>query len=170
MNVLRSTTRLEWWLLPWLLLLSSCALPTQEGSTGMSSSETPSPFEEMLSGFERCDFRDVYLDLETGKPVHPYLLERGLEPCEISDELAYFCIDEEFHGLPVSRLMVPASTFDLHGLFIDLPLAQARSISKARLGSEFREDQDSADGKAPELLPDPQDPNRSVLMCNQKAV
>ena len=37
-----------------------------------------SAFEEMLSGFRQCQFKDVYVDLFTKKPVHPFLLERKL--------------------------------------------------------------------------------------------
>lgn len=153
----------------WLLALAGCASAHHEIEIQPSGHEAETTFERMLSGFEHCSFDRVYLDPETGAPAHPYLAERDLKPCEIIDEMAYFCVDENFHGLPVSKLMIPASTFDLHAIFIDLPLDEARKISRDHFGSDFHESHNSREGNTPELIENPNDRDKSILSCNQKA-
>lgn len=126
-------------------------------------------FEEMLAGFEICQFKDVYVDIFTKKPVHPYFVERQLSPCEIKDDMAIFCINESYYGLPVYRLMIPAGTFDVHAIYVDLPIDRARKSVRPKFGTEYRSSTKSDDGERPVLLSDPADSKKSILMCKSRS-
>ncbi len=126
-------------------------------------------FEEMLSGFDQCQFKDVYIDLITKKPVHLYFLERELQPCEIKEGMAYFCLTERYYGLPVYKLMVPSGTFDIHAMYIALPINESRNMIRKKFGTEYRESGLSDIGEKPVLLANPNDPNKSILMCDPRS-
>lgn len=126
-------------------------------------------FEEMLSGFDRCQFKDVYIDLITKKPVHSYFLERRLDPCEIKEDMAYFCLNERFYRLPIYKLMVPAGTFDIHAIYIGLPINESRNIIRKKFATEYRKSRLSDIGEEPELLADPDDSSKSILMCDPRS-
>jgi len=51
------------------------------------------------------------------------------------------------------------------GLHLDLPVEDARRVLKIALGSEFRASARSRRGEAAELLADPSDPVKSLLLC-----
>lgn len=84
--------------------------------------EENSDFEKMLSGFYKCEFKGVYLDLETGQPMHSYFIDRGLKPNEIVHYLAHYHVVEKFYSLPVSEIYIPASTYSSVIIVIDAPL------------------------------------------------
>lgn len=125
-------------------------------------------FEDMLSGFATCRFEDVYVDIFSKKPVHAYFVERNLQPTDMNKDFAYFDVRENFFGLPVYKLMIPAGSFNIHAIFIDLPIHRAREIAKGRLGTEYRTGQRSDIGEQPVLLTDPGRPDKSVLTCNPR--
>ena len=125
-------------------------------------------FEDMLSGFDKCQFEDVYVDIFSKKPVHAYFVERNLQPTDSNKDFAYFNVKENFYGLPVYKLMIPAGTFNIHAIFIDLSINRAREIVKGRFGTEYRPGERSDSGDQPALLTDPAHPNKSVLTCNPR--
>lgn len=126
-------------------------------------------FEEMLSGFDRCEFKDVYVDIFSKKPVHAYFTERNLEPTRIEKDMAFFHLRERFFELPVYKLMIPAGTFDVHAIYIDLPIERARQIVKMKFGTEFIRGKLSDAGEQPMLVTDPAHPNKSILTCNPRS-
>lgn len=158
----------------WLLALSivfvlcaGCRGPEAVANDTKNLSVTP--FEEMLEGFAYCKFKDLYLDLRTQEPVHRYFSERNLKPYKIQKGFAYFKVNEKFYGLPVIELMIPASTFDIHALWIDLPIEIARDKMNVFFGGEFRPNKLSDDGERPYLIADPSKPTKSVFTCNTRA-
>ena len=87
----------------------------------------------------------------------------------MKEGFAYFCLNEYFHGLPVYELMIPAETFDIHAIFIDMPINKARKIALKKFGSEYRKSQLSDEGEEPVLLMDPKNSSKSVLTCNERS-
>ena len=143
--------------------LTVCALAL------FSNQALSASFEEMLSGFNTCQFRNVYVDIITKTHAHSYFLDKKMSPCEIKDGMAYFCIKENFHGLPVYKLMIPAGTFDIHAIYIDMPLSKVRKFMKNKFGSEYRKSELSDNGEQPVLIDDPKDLNKSIFMCNPRS-
>lgn len=133
-----------------------CVLPIKAQAT---------TFEEMHQGFMHCELGGVYLDVLTKKPMHSYFTERNMKPYKILDGFAYYKVKEKLYHLPVDEVAIPASTFAVYSLFINLPLPQARKIIKDRFGSEFRPNKVSRDGLRPELIQDEKRPKRSVMVC-----
>lgn len=129
---------------------------------------TPVSFEQAVAGFPGCDLPGLYIDLETGQPASPYFAQHGLAPCETTDKLTTYCIKERFHGLPVVRMAIPNTTFPVFALYFDADLATARKSLKRALGSEFKASGKSRDGIVPELLADPKDGKRSILVCTKE--
>lgn len=87
-----------------------------------AGAEENSDFENMLSGFYKCEFEGVYLDLETGLPIHSYFIDRGLKPKKIEHYLAHYHVSENFHELPVSEIYIPADTLSAVIIVIDASL------------------------------------------------
>ncbi|WP_449467466.1 hypothetical protein [Stenotrophomonas humi] len=127
--------------------------------------------EQALQGFSNCRLHDFYRDGDPPEPVNPYFRERSLLiPCEVdaAAEIAYFCVKDSFHGLPVDRIEMPSSTAAFsQGLHFTVPVEQARAVLLRTLGSDFARSAASDEGNAPELVEIPEDPQRSALLCIQ---
>jgi hypothetical protein len=148
-------------------------LPTTSAtsSTVDKSSKNEKPnlttFDEMLAGFTKCDFPNVYIDGYTGKPAHSYFIERNMKPCEIQEMLAVYCVEDYFNGIPVKKIAIPRDTWPIHALYFDSNLVETRRLLKRKLGSEFRLSQLSKSGQAPELISNPDDKKKSILICTR---
>lgn len=125
-------------------------------------------FAEATAGFDRCRLGALYVDEGSQVPQSPYL--KALEPkrCDRDNVLATYCINEKFHGLTVTRLAVPKTTLPVFALYIDAPLEDARRALKRSMGSDFRASPESSQGARPELMEDPDDADRSVLICTRQ--
>lgn len=73
----------------------------------------------------------------------------------------------DLHGLPISGFLIPSSTFEVHALFVDTPIANARRLTHNAYGSEFSDEQKHDAGLAPLLLRDPNNPKRSIIDCTK---
>ena len=128
----------------------------------------PIAFSNLVAGIQDCKFEGWYIDPQTGMAAHEYFLDRDMTPCEMDSEndIAYFCVDESYHGIDVSRIEMQLSTAEMaRGLHFDLPVEDARRILKRELGSEFRANARSERAESAELLADPNDRAKSVFLC-----
>jgi len=133
--------------------------------TCMQLAGCASPFETMWQGLATCELDDLHLDSESGAPVHPQLAK--YTPDKVSDGFAWYKVHEELHGLPIVGFLVPASTFEVHALFVDTPIANARRLTHNAYGSEFADEALHDEGEAPLLLRDPNNPKRSIIDCTR---
>ncbi len=149
--------------------LLACSDAAPSAQTHVAAATTS--LEQALQGFSNCRLHGFYRDGDPPEPVNPYFRERGLlSPCEVDDtaEIAYFCVKDSFHGLPVDRIEMPSSTAAFsQGLYFTVPVEQARAVLLRALGSEFARSAASDEGNAPELMEVPEDPQRSALLCIQ---
>ena len=140
-------------------------VPVRSSATRTQSS---SDFEDLLSGLQECKFKDFHLD-SAGRPVHKYFVNRDLSKCGQDDaaELAFVCVQENYHGIPVYMIEMPLSTAPLsRGIHFDLPIEKARAVLKKEVGSEFRETDEGLAGLAPILYENSKDKRRSALICS----
>ncbi|MGL5949258.1 MAG: hypothetical protein ACRCYV_09550 [Aeromonas sp.] len=124
-----------------------------------------SPFETLWQGLPTCELPALYLDAQTQQPAHP-LLARYM-PYKVADGFAWYRVHESWHGLPVSGFLLPTSTFEVHALFIDAPLANARQQVLAVYGQAFADEGLHLEGRAPLLMRDPDNSKRSILDCTR---
>ena len=157
-----------------VVLLASATLPgcgsDQVGKmpTGpVAPTQPPSLFEQATQGFTTCDLGDLFVDEYTNTTSNPYLLTIEDRRCDVSETLVTYCIDEQFHGLDVTRLAVPSTTLPVFALYFDADLEEGRSTLMARLGKDFRESTNSRLGVEPELVQDPADDSASILICTK---
>ncbi|MGL4793812.1 MAG: hypothetical protein ACRC23_08825, partial [Aeromonas jandaei] len=78
---------------------------------GLQLTGCATPFERMWQGLATCDFNDLYIDGETGRPANLQL--NNYTPYKVSDGFAWYKVHEELHGLPVVGFIVPASSFEV---------------------------------------------------------
>lgn len=127
-----------------------------------------SPFERMWQGMAQCEFDDLYLDPASATPASPLLA--NYRPWKVEEGLAWYRVNEHFHDIPVSGFVVPASTFDVHLLFIPLPLDEARREFAHYFGSDFSDVRPYREGRAPLLTRNRDDLDTSVLDCTREEV
>jgi hypothetical protein len=131
-----------------------------------SSGAAKNEFETMLDGFPICQLKDVYIPLDEKDPKHPFFSRHNLSPYKIKEGFAYFRLTEiTYYGLPVTEIMIPASTWGVMAITFDAPLPKARAHFLKVFGSEFRSTELSENGTAPELQEDLDVPGRSILAC-----
>lgn len=123
------------------------------------------PFEEMWQGLATCELDRLHLDSESGVAADPRL--NAFKPDKISDGFAWYKTHQELHGLPITGFLIPSSTFEVHALFVDTPIANARRLTHNAYGSEFSDEQKHDAGLAPLLLRDPNNPKRSIIDCTR---
>ncbi|MGY3941445.1 hypothetical protein [Aeromonas tecta] len=123
------------------------------------------PFERMWQGLATCDLDHLYLDSESGEASDPQL--KTFTPYKTTDGFAWYKTHQELHGLPITGFLVPASTFEVHALFVDTPIANARRLTHNAYGSEFTDEEKHNRGEAPLLLRDPNNPKRSIIDCTK---
>ncbi|MGY3870284.1 hypothetical protein ACW5W4_12210 [Aeromonas crassostreae] len=139
--------------MPMLLLLS---LPLAGCST---------PFERLWEGVAECEFDGLSLDADTLKPGHPDLA--GFTPYKVNNGFAWYRTRTQLGELPISGFLIPTSTFEVHALFIDAPIANTRQLLLERYGDDFSDEARHQAGEAPLLLRDPNNPKRSILDCTR---
>lgn len=128
----------------------------------------PDSTATLFDGLLDCQPKGWYLNAESGRPANPYLARHTPEPCERDEEfgIAYFCVNADFHGLPVSRVVAHLGTAPTPiGILIDLPLDQARARARRSLGSDFPDDARSQRGERPKLVPQGDNAQKSQLIC-----
>jgi hypothetical protein len=129
-----------------------------------SSGAAKNEFETMLDGFPTCQLKDVYI--EEKDPKHPFFSRHNLSPYKIKEGFAYFRLTGiTYYGLPVTEIMIPASTWGVIAITFDAPLPKAQAHFLKVFGSEFRNSEESENGTAPELQEDLDVPGRSILVC-----
>lgn len=122
-----------------------------------------SSFEQMWAGMAECRFDGLYLDPISGQPGNPALAR--YHPWKVEEGLAWYRTKETFHQIPISGFVVPAAGFDVHLLFIALPLDEARQAFLRHVGSEFSDVRAYRDGHTPLLTRNRLDLATSVLDC-----
>lgn len=117
--------------------------------------------EQQFAGLANCSIENLYLDASDHQPRGQYFIERHLQPCEL-DETARYCVDEHFHGLSVSAVMIPyRGPFSVHALYFKESVANVRQ----RLGPSF-----FGDGRQrPLLIEDRHNSGSSVLYCDPQS-
>ena len=123
------------------------------------------PFETMWQGVATCDLDELHFDSERGEASPPQL--NTFKPYKTTDGFAWYKTDQELHGLPIHGFLIPTSTFDVHALFVDTPIDNARRLTHNAYGSEFADEQKHNLGEAPLLLRDPNNPKRSIIDCTR---
>lgn len=156
------------------VLLLSAALPgcsrdqvDKRPAVPVAPTTLPSLFEQATQGFTTCDLDDLFIDEYTQTTSNPYLRTIEDRHCDVSETLVTYCIDEQFHGLEVTRLAVPRTSLPVFALYFDADLEEGRSMLMARFGKDFRESMNSRLGVEPELARDPADASASVLICTK---
>ena len=105
------------------------------------------PVREDVAGLATCELDTLHLDIETGRPANPQLAM--YTPDKVSEGFAWYKVHQELHGLPIVGFLVPASTFEVHALFVDTPIANARRLTHNAYGSEFSDERLHDEGMAP---------------------
>lgn len=141
--------------------------PSARSESGPRHSGLPL-FGEAVAGFSRCELSGMYIDPVSGEAEHPFFTKNQLRPCKVTEHLAFYCLEEQFHGLPVTQLAIPSGNFPVFALYFDAKLTRAREVMKRELGSDFRPSQGSTEGSVPELVVDPDRADRSVLICTKE--
>jgi hypothetical protein len=121
--------------------------------------------EDLFDGIETCEFNNVYYDVKKKTNLHPYFMERNLRPNRIENSLAFYDIEDKFHGLPVVQIIIPV-TFNIHGLVLDASLSESRSKFEMIYGEVFERNERSV-GKKPVLESIKNRPNQSFFGCDE---
>lgn len=117
--------------------------------------------EEQYPNFFSCK-TDTYIDRVSGTVHGDYFLERNLLPCKQDGSVAEFCIKDSFHGLPVTKIMIPNS-FSVLAFYIDLPLSEVKKTLKEKLNFNVKEINSYTE---PTIVSDGK--NKSILMCDSE--
>jgi len=117
--------------------------------------------DQQYSGFFKCE-TDTYMDQLTGRAHGRYFEERKLKPCKINDEVASFCVNDSYQGLPISRIDIP-NNFSLVLFRIDKKIEYVRNYlrvkNKIKLGSE-------QNFTKPYIMKDPDNRNKTLIICD----
>ena len=123
----------------------------------------------LLDALPTCALDGWYIDQQTDRPAHPWLAANAPRPCrkDEENEIATFCVQGQWKGLPVEEVILPTMTFvSFRGARIGLPLEKARSIARQHLRQDFPGGAAYEAGREPKLLADPEDAQRSWLLCS----
>ncbi|NBF10248.1 hypothetical protein [Pseudomonas sp. Fl4BN1] len=117
--------------------------------------------EQQFAGIAHCSMENIYLDASDHQPRGEYFSERQLQPCKL-DEAARYCVDDQYHGLTVSAVMIPyRGPFSVHALYLKDSVDSVRQ----HLGGAF-----FGDGRErPLLIEDRHNPGSSVLYCDPQS-
>ena len=138
-----------------------------DSASGTDKNEYSS-FERMLSGFSKCEFNGVYVDIFTKMPVNEYFIRNELKPYKIVDGFAYFHLSEKFHGLPVYEISIPSSTFDVHAIYINAPIAEVKEVLEKVFYSGFSLGKEDDAGMRPVMMSVNGNANKTVVFCSPK--
>ncbi len=162
-------------LLVGLLALAACQrttdAPTGAPAAGapLAAPATATDLSPLLDALPTCALDGWYIDQQTRRPAHPWLATNAPKPCKEDgeNEIATFCVQGQWKGLPVEEVILPTMTFvSFRGAKIGLPLEKARPIVRQRFGQEFPGGAAYEAGREPKLLADPEDAQRSWLLCS----
>ncbi len=128
-----------------------------------------SEFEQMLAGFPGCEIRQVYLDPISKLPAHIYFSNRKLNPVEVNNEFAYFALDEKFYGISAHKILIPASTYDVHALYMKESTSEVRRKLSPYFPLGFYSTDEKDLGEKPVLIEDPDNKDWSILSCSPQA-
>lgn len=136
-------------LLGMLVVISACSRTT---------------LEDQFRGMESCNIKNIFLDPVTGKVSGNYFSERKLEPCRV-DEAAFYCVEDSFYGLPVSKIAIPyRGPFSVHAFYLKGSLDDVQTALRAQFkGIKFNEE----DGISPSLIADPDSQTDSIFYCDE---
>jgi hypothetical protein len=126
-----------------------------------------SEFELMLSGFDTCDIRNVYFDEINKVASNKYFLTRRLNPIHIEQDYVIYDINENFHGIPVRKIMIP-NQYPVHALYFDFSVEKASSVLSNKLKNGFHSLGDEHYFDKPVLMVDSESESKSVLTCGPK--
>lgn len=130
-----------------------------------TESKILSDFEKMLIGFSTCDIKKVYLSEATKTLVHPYFVDRNLEPSKVHGEFAYFHLDEEYYGIKVHKLIIPAANFVVHGLYLEASISEVQDKLDKYFPLGFYSSDEEDLGLKPVLAEDRNKKGWSTLFC-----
>ena len=162
-------------LLVGLLALAACQrtpdAPTDAPAAGTppAAPATATDLSPLLDALPTCALDGWYIDQQTGRPAHPWLAANAPKPCkeDVENEIATFCVQGQWKGLPVEEVILPTMTFvSFRGARIGLPLEKARPIVRQRFGQDFPGGAAYEEGREPKLMADPEDAQRSWLLCS----
>ena len=127
----------------------------------------------MLAGFPQCRYEGLYVSNLPGQPATApdaeWFRAHPEAACGRDDDFYYFCMNERYHGLDVQRVALPGTGgLASVALYLKQDAATARSILQQQLGSDFSSSPASDAGTAPELITDPADADRSILVCTRQ--
>ncbi len=143
--------------------------PDTAQSAGRGDHEHYSDFEKMLSGFPTCDFEGVSIAPGDHVSTHSYFAERNLRPDRIEGQLAFFSINESYHGLTVREMIIPASTWVFYSIHFQASVTEVKERLKDvfYLGFYSSSEAETLEYVSrPVLAEDSNDPRRSVLWCS----
>ncbi|HDS1579034.1 TPA: hypothetical protein QEL15_001078 [Stenotrophomonas maltophilia] len=157
------------------LLLAACQrtpeLPAQVpvADTPVVAPTAVTDLSPLLDALPTCALEGWYIDQQTERPAHPWLAANAPQPCrvDLENEIATFCVQGQWKGLPVEQVILPTMTFvSFRGARIGLPLEKARPIVRQRFGQVFPGGAAYEAGREPKLMADPEDAQRSWLLCS----
>ncbi|MBH1431603.1 hypothetical protein I5U42_09890 [Stenotrophomonas maltophilia] len=158
-----------------LLALAACQrtpdVPTDAPAAGTphAAPATTTDLSPLLDALPTCALDGWYIDQQAGRPAHPWLAANASKPCKVDEEneIATFCVHGQWNGLPVEEVILPTMTFvSYRRVKIGLPLEKARSIVRQRFGQDFPGGAAYEEGHEPKLMADPEDAQRSWLLCS----
>ncbi|MBE9176081.1 hypothetical protein IQ225_13570 [Synechocystis salina LEGE 06155] len=122
-------------------------------------------FQDMMQGFLECRLEGMYIAPWEGidRPSQEFF--DGLLPEKIENDFAYYQIEVNYYGLPVTEIMIPAGTWGVYAVTFDVPIEISQGRLKKVFGSSFEATEASALGLAPELIIDPDDTQKSIWLC-----
>jgi len=129
-------------------------------------------FARMLAGFHQCRYEGLFVNDLPGQvataPDTDWFRAHPGAACGRDADFYYFCMDERYRGLTVQRMALPGTGgLPSVALYLQQDAATARSILRQQLGGGFPSSPASDAGTAPELMADPADANRSILVCTR---
>lgn len=157
------------------LLLAGCQrTPEVPGEapaadTPVAATVASTDLSPLLDAMPTCALEGWYIDQQTDRPAHPWLAANAPTPCreDAENEIATFCVQGQWKGLPVDEVILPTMTFvSFRGAKIGLPLEKARPIIRQHFGQDFPGGAAYEEGREPKLMADPEDAQRSWLLCS----
>jgi hypothetical protein len=121
--------------------------------------------ENMMRGFPECRLEGMYIAPWEGieRPSQEFF--NNLFPEKIEDDFAYYQIQTNYYGLPVTEIMIPAGTWGVYAVTFDVPIEISRDRLQKVFGSSFEASEASELGLAPQLIVDPDDTQKSIWLC-----
>ncbi len=133
--------------------------------TGCAQTKWSTSLDSQFGGLKTCDMSEMYVDAYDMKTVGSYFTERSLEPCRL-EELAYFCVHDNFHGMPVSQIAIPYKGFSIYALYIDAaPEYVAERLGWPELARPVGIDEEGGGKALPQAVAAQNDASRTILFC-----